>query len=152
MKITGAVAAVRIAAALLVVTAAAAVSCKKVENSMQGINPEYISRQFFETWKRKDWKALYRMTHPAFIQKLRLQNQLPADRALDDEALFVREFTRTQSLHSGKVLRSYEILSRTSYHSGDTTVWVDALVNGKKKKIPLTLDGLTLKIDLSRIE
>jgi len=47
MKITGAGAAARIMAALLIVSAAMAVSCKKVENSMQGINPEYISRQFF---------------------------------------------------------------------------------------------------------
>lgn len=145
-------AAARTVAAMLIVTAVLAVSCKKVENSMQGINPEFISRQFFETWKRKDWKALYRMTHPAFIQKLRLQNQSPADSMLNDEALFVREFTRTQALLPGRVLGSYQILSRTAYHSGDTTVWVDALVNGKKRKIPLTLDGLTLKIDLSRIE
>ncbi len=152
MTVTGTGTAARIVALLLIVTAALAASCTKVENSMQGINPEHISRQFFETWKRKDWKALYRMTHPAFIQKLRMQNQSPADRALDDEALFVREFTRTQSSHPGKVLRSYDILSISSYHSGDTTVWVDALVNGSKRKIPLTLDGLTLKIDLSRIE
>jgi hypothetical protein len=152
MKITGAGAAARTVAALLIAAASLSVSCKKVENSMQGINPEFISHQFFETWKRKDWNALFRMTHPAFIQKLRLQNLSPADRALDDEALFVREFTRAQSTHPGKVLRSYEILSITAYHSGDTTVWVSALVNGKKRKIPLTLDGLTLKIDLSRIE
>ena len=85
---------------MLIVTAVLAVSCKKVENSMQGINPEFISRQFFETWKRKDWKALYRMTHPAFIQKLRLQNQSPADRMLDDEALFVREFTTDPGIAS----------------------------------------------------
>lgn len=150
MTVTGTAA--RSVAALMIAAAALAVSCKKVENSMQGINPEYIGRQFFETWKRRDWKALCHMTHPAFIQKLRLQNQSPADRALNDEALFVREFNRTQASNPGMVLRSYRILSISAYHAGDTTVWMDALVNGKKRRIPLTLDGLTLKIDLSRIE
>jgi hypothetical protein len=140
------------AAVLLIVCAAWSASCSKVKNSMQGINPDYVASQFFETWKKKDWKALYRMTHPAFMQKLRLQKLSPDDRALDDETLFVREFERVQGTLPDRVLRTYAVQSISEYHAGDTTVWVSALVNSRQKRIPLTLDGLTLKIDLTRIE
>lgn len=140
------------AAVLLILCAAWTASCKKVEHSMQGIDPDYVASRFFETWKMKDWKALYRMTHPAFMQKLRLQKLSPEDSVLDDETLFVREFERVQGALPDRVLRTYTIQSITDYHAGDTTVWVRALVNGRQKRIPLTLDGLTLKIDLTRIE
>jgi hypothetical protein len=142
----------RVVGILLVASAALAASCTRVENSLQGINPPFVASQFFETWKKQDWKGLYRMTHPAFMQKLRLQKLSPEDSALDDETLFVREFRRVQGALPDKVLRSYAIESISEYHAGDTTVWVSAIVNGKKKRVPLTLDGLVLKIDLTRIE
>jgi hypothetical protein len=142
----------RVAALLLVASAALLASCSKVENSLQGINPPFVVRQFFETWKKQDWKELYRMTHPAFMQKLRLQKLSPEESALDDETLFVREFQRVQGALPDRVLRTYAIESISEYHAGDTTVWVSALVNGKKRRVPLTLDGLVLKIDLTRIE
>jgi hypothetical protein len=137
---------------LLIAAIALPVSCKKVEDSMLGISPRYVARQFFKTWKKKDWKELYRMTHPAFMQKLRLQKLSPEDSALDDETLFIKEFARVQKAHPGKTIQSYSIVSISSYKAGDTTVWVGAVVNGKKKSIPLALDGLVLKVDLTRIE
>ena len=142
----------RAATALFIAAVMATASCTKVESSMQGINPDYVAHQFFETWKKQDWKALYRMTHPAFMQKLRLQKLPPEVSALSDEALFVREFQRVQGSMPGRTLRSYTIESITEYHAGAPTVWVSVLVNGKRKKVPLTLDGLVLKVDLSRIE
>ena len=127
-------------------------SCSKVQDTMQGINPRHVATQFLEAWKKKDWRALYKLAHPDFIRKIRLQKLLPEQRKMSDEELFIREFEQAQRMYPGKILRNYEIKSISEYRRGETTVWVRALVNGKHKKIPLTLDGLSLKIDLSQIE
>ena len=139
------------AAALMVIAALMAASCGKVENSMQSINPEYVARTFFETWKKRDWRALYRMTHPAFMQKLRMQKLAPADRTLDDETLFVREFEKVQRSLPGMTLRTYAIRSISEYHSGDTTVWVDALVNGRKFVIEKDVEDMAYPVLRHRI-
>jgi hypothetical protein len=143
----------RFTIALVIIWFAAGLcSCGKMHDKLQGINPDHVALQFFETWKKNDWKALYHLSHPAFIQRIRMQKLSPEQRSMSDQELFVREFERVQSLNPGKILKTYQIESISEYHKGDTTVWVSALVNGKKKKIPLTLDGLSLKIDLTRIE
>jgi hypothetical protein len=126
-------------------------SCGRLDHAMQGINPPYVINRFFESWKKRDWTTLYTLVHSNFIQQMRLQQLSPEEKALSDEALFVRQFKNASEKNPGKVLRSYSIKSITPYTPGDTTVWADTLVNGRKKLIPLTLDGLTLKVDLTRI-
>ena len=142
----------KVAIILFAVIAACVLSCGKMHEKLLEINPDHVALQFFEAWKNKDWKSLYQLTHPAFIQKMRLQKLSPEQQSMSDENLFIHEFNRVQKLNPDKVLRTYHIDSISEYHKGDTTVWVSALVNGKKKKIPLTLDGLSLKVDLTRIE
>jgi hypothetical protein len=139
-------------ALVIILLAAGLYSCGKMHDKLQEINPEHVAFQFFEAWKKKDWKALYQLSHPAFMQRIRLQKLAPEQRSMSDQELFVREFERVQMLNPDKILKTYQIESISEYHKGDTTVWVSALVNGKKKKIPLTLDGLSLKIDLTRID
>ena len=143
----------RFAIALVIIGLAAGLySCGKMHDKLQGINPDHVALQFFEAWKKKDWEALYHLSYPAFMQRIRLRKLTPEQRSMSDQELFVREFERVQKLNPDKVLKTYQIESISGYHKGDTSVWVTALVNGKKKKIPLTLDGLSLKIDLTRIE
>lgn len=151
----GGAAGVARAAVLWVLMLAAAsflARCGKTEERLERIAPEHVAREFFEAWKRQDWKALYRLTHPAFIQNLRMQKLSPEQMAMSDEELFVSEFMRVQRMNPAKTLISYRIRSITPYKRGDTTVWLDAIVNGRRRTIPLTLDGLSLKIDLTRIK
>jgi hypothetical protein len=141
------------AAALAFMLAAACIaSCGNVQDKLDRINPDLVARQFFEAWQNRDWKALYLLTHPAFIQQLRMQKLSPEQRGMSDQELFISEFKREQGLNPARVMKTYEIRSISPYKKGDTTVWCDALVNGRKRKIPLTLDGLSLKIDMTRIE
>jgi hypothetical protein len=134
------------------VIAVCMLSCGKMHDKLQEINPDHVALQFFEAWKNRDWKALYQLSHPAFMQRIRLQRLTPMERNMSDEELFVHEFNKVQRLNPDRVIKTYHVDSISEYHKGDTTVWVSALVNGKKKKIPLTLDGLSLKVDLTRIE
>jgi hypothetical protein len=127
-------------------------ACGKVQDKMLDINPKHITRQFFEAWRADDWNSLYDLTHPSFMQRLRLQKLNPKQQSMTDRDLFVGEFKRVRDANPAMRLRSYEISSISAYKPGDTTLWVKVLVNGKKRKIPLTLDGLSLKVDLSRIE
>ncbi len=140
-----------------VITVLAALSmgflaCGKVHDKMLDINPEHITRTFFEAWRVDDWETLYHVTHPAFMQRLRLQKLSPEQQSLSDRELFIGEFRRVRAANPAMRLRSYRVMSISTYKSGDTTIWVSAMVNGKKRKIPLTLDGLSLKVDLTRIE
>ncbi len=137
---------------VIMITAAGLTSCGKVQDKLERINPPHVAREFFEAWKNRDWKTLYRLSHPAFMQKLRMQKLTPEQRRMSDEELFIGEFKREQRLNQDKVMKTYEIRSFSPYKKGDTTLWLDALVNGRKRKIPLTLDGMSLKIDLTRIE
>ncbi len=137
---------------LAVMIAAGSASCGRTDERLERINPDHVAREFLEAWKNRDWRALYRLTHPAFIQSLRMQKLSPAQRAMSDEELFVSEFGRVQRMNPDRMLRTYEIRSFTEYKKGDTTVWCDALINGRKRRFPLTLDGLSLKIDMTGIE
>jgi hypothetical protein len=137
--------------ALLLAVAAVFCSCSKIEDSMQAVSPSLVAKKFFEAWKNRAWADLYDLSHPAFMQKVRMQKLSPEQRAMSDRDLFVHEFDRFQKNNPDMVLRTYEIRSISPYKTGDTTVWVDALVNGKKRMVPVTLDGLSLKIDLTRI-
>jgi len=139
-------------AAIGIILATGVASCSKMHDKLEEINPVHVALQFFAAWQNKDWKALYRLTYPAFIQRMRMQKLTPEERSMSDEELFIREFNRVQRLNPDRVIKAYYIDSISEYHKGDTTVWVSARVNGKKKKIPLTLDGLSLKVDLTRIE
>ncbi len=127
-------------------------SCKKVNDTMLGIDPVYIINNFFETWKKRDWKTLYKLVHPSIIQKIKMQKLTPEEQIMSDEELFIHKFKLASIMNPDKVLRSYEVKSITRYKIGDTTVWAEAIVNGKSKKIPITLDGLSLKVDVTRIE
>jgi hypothetical protein len=126
--------------------------CGKVQDKMQSINPEHIMKLFLDAWRNDDWKSVYRLTYPSFIQKMRLQKLSLAQQAMSDEELFIYEFARERQLEPDRTLKTYKIVSISAYHAGDTTVWASVLVNGKIKKIPLTLDGLSLKVDMTRIE
>ena len=126
--------------------------CGKVQDKLLEIDPEHVVKQFFEAWKKNDWKTLYAMSDPGFMQKLRTQKLSPELRKMSDQDLFIHEFRQAQRLNPDKVVRSYEIVYVQAYKKGDTTISVDVLVNGKKRKIPLNLDGLSLKVDLTRIE
>ncbi len=131
-------------------------SCGKLNDSMSGISknisPEATLQSFFETWKKRDWKTLYSLAHPGLIQEIRMGNLSPEERRMDDEQLFIRHFERASRNNPDKVLRSYQVLSISEYKAGDTSVWADTIVNGKKKRIPLTLVGLSLRVDLTKIE
>jgi len=127
-------------------------SCGRLNDTMHGISPEYVINKFFESWKQRDWKILYTLVHPGFIQRIRMQKLSPEEEGMSDEELFIHQFKAASENNPGKALKSYNVKSITSYKPGDTTVWADTIVNGKKKRIPLTLDGLTLKVDLTRIE
>ncbi|HNW30299.1 MAG TPA: hypothetical protein PKN50_17620 [Spirochaetota bacterium] len=139
---------------LLVALAVAAfsVSCGKGPDRLKDLDPPHVATQFFETWKKKDWKALYRITDAAFMRALRTQKLTPDLQRLNDEELFVRQFTETQRLNPDRVLKSYRVDGISPYTKGDTMVWLYATVNGRKKKIAMTIDGMALKIDLTRIE
>ena len=127
-------------------------SCSEMNDAMQGITPRFIINKFFETWKKGDWKTLYTLAHPNIIQKIKMEKLSSEEQNMSDEELFIHQFDRASKINPHKVLKSYEVKSITTYKPGDTTVWVDAIVNGRKKRIPLTLDGLSLKVDLTRIE
>jgi hypothetical protein len=127
-------------------------SCGRLDDAMQGINPPYVINRFFESWKKRDWKTLYTLVHSNFIQQIRLQRLSPKEKAMSDEELFIHQFEVASEKNPGKVLRSYSIISITPYTPGDTTVWADTIVNGRKKLIPITIDRLTLKVDLTRIK
>ncbi len=138
---------------LLAITALAGLAaCGKLDDTLKGIDPPYVATQFFETWKKKDWKALYGMTDPSFMRLLRTQRLSPELQRMSDEELFIHEFEQVQRLNPDKVLKSYKIQNISSWKKGDTTLWLYAAVNGKNRKIAMTLDGLSLKIDLTRIE
>lgn len=140
--------------AVLFMIAAMAVcgGCGKVQDKLQDINAWHVAEQFFDAWKKQEWKTLYKMTDSSFINTLRMQKLSPEKRRMTDEELFVHEFNQVQRMNPDKILKSYKIRNIPLYKKGDTTVWVYAVVNGKKKKIPMTLDGWSLKIDLTRIE
>lgn len=131
--------------------AAVSFSCGRVQDSMEAVDPGLVAQKFFKAWQNRDWHALYELSHPAFMQKVRMQKLSPELRAMSDRDLFVREFERFQASQPGMVLRTYEIKSIPSYKQGDTTLWVEATANGKKRRIPLALDGMALKVDLTRI-
>jgi hypothetical protein len=137
---------------LVLAVASGSISCGKGPDKLMELNPPHVARQFFETWKKKDWKALYRIADPAFIRALRTQKLTPDLQRLSDEELFVHQFKETQRLNPDKVLKSYRVDGISRYTKGDTMVWLYATVNGRKKKIAMTLDGMALKIDLTRIE
>lgn len=138
--------------AVLAVLAGGLLACGKAQDKMLDINPEHVTHRFFEAWHADDWEALYEIVHPSFMQRLRLQKLDPKLQMLSDRDLFIWEFTRVRNANPGMILRSYRIVSISPYRAGDTTLWVKATVNGKKRKIPLTLDGLSLKVDVTRIE
>ncbi len=142
---------VRVVAALAALSMGL-IACGKVHDRMLDINPEHIIRTFFEAWRVDDWETLYRVTHPAFMQRLRLQKLSPEQQSLSDRDLFIEEFRRARAANPAMRLRSYRVMWISMYKPGDTTIWVRAMVNGKKRKIPLTLEGLSLKVDLTRIE
>ena len=127
-------------------------SCTKVDESIQGVNPYHVILVFFDSWHKKDWKTLYTLVHPSIIQKIKMQKLTPKELAMSNEELFIYKFRQASLSNPDKVLRSYELKSISGYKVGDTTVWADTIVNGKKKRIPLTLDGLSIKVDLTRIE
>ncbi len=137
---------------LMIPVVAGCTACGKTYDKSLDINPLHVAQLFFETWKNQDWKALYKLTDPSFMQMLRTRNLSPELQRLSDEELFVHEFKQVQERNPGMVLNSYLIKYITPYHKGDTTLWIYAVVNGKKKKIPMTLDGLAWKIDLARIQ
>lgn len=128
------------------------ISCVKTQDKLQSIDPNFVIKEFFESWKVQDWKRLYTMTHPAIIQKIRMQNLSVEEQNMSDEQLFIMKFDQTSKANPDKIMRTYEVQTITQYKPGDTAVWVTALVNGKQKKIPLALEGLSLKVDLTRIE
>lgn len=134
------------------IVAALAFNCTPAHDAMQKVSPDHIAHAFFDAWQRQDWKSLYAMAHPSFIETLKIQRKTAGEKVIDDETLFINEFKRVQGMNPNRVLHSYRIQSITPYHTGDTTVWVTALVNDKVRRIPLTLDGLSLKVDLLRIE
>jgi hypothetical protein len=140
------------AVAVLAALSMGFLACGKVQDKMFDITPEHITQKFFEAWRGEDWGTLYEVTHPAFMQRLRLQKLTPAQQSLGDRDLFIEEFRRARAANPAMRLRSYKVISISMYKPGDTTIWVRAMVNGKKRKIPLTLDGLSLKVDLTRIE
>ncbi len=137
---------------LAIFVAAHCAACGKVEEKKLEIDPMHVMKLYLETWKKNDWKALYAMTDPSFMQKLMTQKLSPELQRMSDRDLFVHEFQRAQRMNPGKVLKSYEIIFITAYKKGDTTLWGDVVINGKKRRIPLTLDGLSFKVDLARIE
>lgn len=136
-----------LAALLVSVTA-----CKKLDTKLMKLEPYYVVIEFFETWKKKDWKTLYQLSDRSFMQQLRTQKLSPELQRMTDQDLFVHEFEEAQRRNPEMILRSYSITRLPIYKKGDTTLWVQVLVNGKKKRIPVTLDGLSLKVDLTRIE
>jgi hypothetical protein len=127
-------------------------SCGEMKDSMSGISPEPLLNNFFETWKKRDWKTMYTLVHPNLIQQVRMGKLSPDERRMGDEELFIRQFERASKINPDRTLKSYQVISISTYKAGDTTVWAEAVVNGRKKRIPLTLVGLTLKVDLTRIE
>jgi len=137
---------------LALAIAAGCISCGKGPDKLKELDPYHVAQKFFETWKKKDWKGLYGITDPAFMRTLRTQKLTPELQRLSDEELFVRQFSEAQRLNPGKVLKSYRIEHITPYTKGDTVLWLYAAVNGRKKKIAMTIDGMALKIDLTRIE
>ncbi|MBP7736567.1 MAG: hypothetical protein KA369_11385 [Spirochaetes bacterium] len=142
----------KIVALMAVLIALHCAACGKMEEKKLEVNPLHVMKLYLEKWKKNDWKALYAMTDPSFMQKLRTQKLSPELQRLSDQDLFVHEFQQARRLNPAKVLKSYEIISITPYNKGDTTLWGDVVINGKKRRIPLTLDGLSLKVDLTRIE
>ncbi len=142
----------KMAVIFMIATLAFCCFCGKMQDKLQDLDAWSISQQFFETWKKQDWKALYKMTDSSFMQKLRTQKLSPEQQRMSDEELFVHEFKKAQRMNPDKILKSYRIEKIPLYQKGDTTVWVYAVINGRKRKIPMTLDGLSLKIDLTRIE
>ncbi|MBN2160866.1 MAG: hypothetical protein JW807_15865 [Spirochaetes bacterium] len=136
---------------IIAAIAAGAGSCTRIEDSMQAVKPELVASKFFEAWKNRDWGAVYELSHPSFMQKVRMQKLSPELRAMTDRELFIYEFERFQKSRPDMVLRTYEIRSVTPYKTGDTTLWVDALINGKKRMVPIALDGIALKVDMTRI-
>jgi hypothetical protein len=144
--------AVKTALILMIAAMAVCGGCGKVQDKLQGINAWHVAEQFFGAWKKQDWKTLYAMTDSSFINTLRMQKLSPEQQRMSDEELFVHEFRQAQRMNPDRILKSYEIRHIPPYKKGDTTVWVYAVVNGREKKIPMTLDGWSLKIDLTRIE
>lgn len=142
---------VRVLAAVALISLASACG-KKVENRMRDINPDLAIQNFFSAWKNRDWKGMYRLTHPNFIQKMKMQKLSPGMHGMNDEELFIREFERASRENTGFELRSYTVTNVGQYTPRDASVWVDVLVNGRQRRVPLTLDGLTLKVDLTRIK
>lgn len=140
-----------ITGAILFAIAAGLASCGRIEDSMDAVRPRLVADKFFEAWKNREWDAVYDLSHPAFMQKVRMQRLSPECRAMSDRELFAYEFKRFQKGHPDMELRTYEIRHISPYRPGDTTIWVEALVNGKKRAVPLALDGVALKIDLTRI-
>jgi hypothetical protein len=141
-------------AIILALLAAAAFvnGCGKMQDKKQGINSDFVVRAFLEAWKVGDWKTMYQFTHPGFIQDLRLQKLSPEQREMSDRDLFIHEFERARKMNPGMAIRTYEISSISGIKTGETAVWVEALINGKKKRIPLAIDGMSFKVDPSRIE
>jgi hypothetical protein len=137
---------------LMITVVAGCVACGKTHHTSQDVDPPFMAELFFKTWKKQDWKALYQITHPSFMQLLRTQRLSPEQQRMSDEELFIHEFRQVQGQNPGLILKSYRIEYVDPYTKGATTLWIYAVVNGKNRKLPMILDNLSYKIDLARVQ
>lgn len=142
----------KITIVMCVVFCFGAISCKKLTETAQGLNPKYVVTQFLEAYKNQDWKTMYKYTHPGIMTAIRSQKLTEAQKKMSDEELFALEFSTAVKQNPNAVLKAYEIRTIPEYKKGDTVIWVTAILNGREKKIPLTLHGASLKVDFLKIE
>jgi hypothetical protein len=118
---------------------------------MKAVNPLFIIDQFLAAWKDKNWKEMYKYVHPNIILELRSQKLKPHQLKMSDPELFIDECAGAARTNPGKNIVSYKIISISEFKKGDTAFWINCLINGTIKKLPVALDGLSLKVDMSKI-
>jgi hypothetical protein len=125
--------------------------CTRVDQKLKSIDPVHVTKMFLESWKRKDWKTMYSHVHPGIIQHLRSGELTQEQAGMSDQDLFISEMEKISSLFTGKELQTYELTKMSVYKKGMITLWVDVRVNGKERRLPLTLSGTALKVDLTKL-
>lgn len=123
-----------------------------IENKSQGLDPQYIMENFFESWQDEDFNEMWKYTHPNIIKLMKRQKLMSKKRQLSNQELFSLTMKSALKKTPSKKLRTYTIQSIQEYKKGDKIIWVTVIINGKEMRLPLILHGKSLKVDLTKLK
>lgn len=127
-------------------------SCGKMKGKLQGLNPKYVTEQWLISFQKQDWKTNFEYTHSDMMKLIKSQKLTSSQKKLSDEELFSLEMSTAMKNNPGKKLKTYEVKAIPEYKKGEKEVWVTVVLNGQEKKMAVRLDGVSLKVDPTKIK